>query len=139
MLFEQLRVIQVNIGKGVEAAKQQVEVLAREGRGIHVELCLVLPVCQPNPLQRLFVVAIERIGDQLIAQKIRLHDARHFRVVPLLNPGMATVIERAKPPTAMKNHRAGWQGESRKADENKDCSRNSGAFGASREHILAEL
>ena len=88
---------------------------AREGRGIHVELCLVLPIRQPNPLQRLFVVAVERVGDQLTAQKIGLHDARDFRVVPLLNPGMAAVIECAKPPTRMKNDCVGWQGESWKA------------------------
>src|SRR6266403_742359 len=114
--------------------------LAREGRGIHVELRLILPVRQPNPLQRFFVVAIERVGDQLISQQIHLHDAGDFRVVPLLDPGMDAVIgclkrERAKPPTATKNHRAGWQREGWNADEDenkyKDCSQNSRTFGAS--------
>jgi hypothetical protein len=60
--------------------------------------------------------------------------------MPLLNPGMDAVIgclkrERAKPPTGMKNHRAGWQREGWNADEDenkyKDCGQNSRTFGAS--------
>lgn len=59
-----------------------------------------------------------------------MHDSRDFRVVPLLDPSMAAVIERAKPPTAMKNRRAGWQSEDWKADENKDCGQDSRTLGA---------
>src|SRR5947209_14108491 len=105
---------------------------AREGRGVYDKLRLIFPIRQPSPLQGLFVVAIERVGDQLIPQKIHLHDARDFRVVPLLNPGMGAVIQRMKPPAAMKNHRARWKGESWKAGENKnkDCGQNSRTFGA---------
>jgi hypothetical protein len=44
---------------------------------------------------------------------------------------MDAVVERAKPPTGMKNDCAGWQGESWKAGENKDCDQNSRTFGAS--------
>ncbi len=51
--------------------------------------------------------------------------------MPLLNPGMDAVIERAKPPTTMKNHCAGWQREGWNADEKKDCGQNSRTFGAS--------
>ena len=44
---------------------------------------------------------------------------------------MDAVIERAKPPTGMKNDCAGWQGESWKAGENKDCDQSSVTLGAS--------
>src|SRR5450631_513197 len=84
---------------------------ARESRGVHVELGLVLPVGQPNPLQRFLVVAIERIGNQLVSKKIHLHQAWDLGVVPLFNPGMAAAVEGVKLPAGMKEDRARGQGE----------------------------
>src|ERR1017187_5759952 len=103
---------------------------ARESRGIHVELRLILPVGQPNPLQRLLVVAIERVGDQLIAQEIHLHQARNLGVVPLFDSGMTAVVQSAEPPARMEIDRARRRGKSWDASERANYSQDCTAVAA---------
>ena len=66
-----------------------------ERRCIELESCLILPIGQADPLQVKFVVAIERIRDESIAQQIGVNYSGNLRSVPLCDPGMVSRISRS--------------------------------------------
>src|SRR5205085_11314779 len=76
--LQQFGVVKVNIGEGIQSGKMQVDVASGEGGGVYVEVGLIFPVGQADPLQGFFVIAVKRIGDQFVVQQVRLHQAGNF-------------------------------------------------------------
>jgi hypothetical protein len=107
--FEEFGFVQIDIGVGVESRELQVNVLARERCGIDVEFGLVLPIREADPLQGLFVVAIKRILNQLVVQKIHLHHSGNFGRMPLLHSRMAFVVQCSETPAGVNKNRGGRQ------------------------------
>ena len=63
-------IIEVNIGERVEAIKHQIDMVMPERRRIDLKRSLILPICQADPLQAKFVVPIEWVRDETVAQQV---------------------------------------------------------------------
>ena len=63
---EQRKIVEPDICVSIEAVKHQLDLFSLEQCGCGVERGLVLPIRFSDPLQLLFVVAIERIVDQFV-------------------------------------------------------------------------
>ncbi len=98
--FQNFAVVQIDVGIGVEAREVEVDVTARESGGVDIELGAVFPVGETDPLQRFLVVAIEGIGNLLVAEEVHLNEAWDFSVAPLIDAGMiGGSFERAEFPS----------------------------------------
>jgi len=61
--------------------------VVREHGRIDLKRCLILPVREPDPLQMELVIFIERVGDEIAVQQVRLNYARNLRGMPFLYVG----------------------------------------------------
>ena len=110
--FEDFTVVEIDVGVGVEAGEVKVNVSAGESGGVDIELSAVLPVGEADPLKGFLVVAVEGVGDLLIAQEVHLNQAWDFSIAPLIHAGMVGgSFERAEFPSGVKVDGCGWGGE----------------------------
>src|SRR5246127_4906782 len=78
-------VVQIDIRERVQSLKNQVDMFARGRRSIHIDRGSIFPVGEADPLQSRVVVLVKGIGDQAIAQKVGLNNARYSRGMPFLD------------------------------------------------------
>ncbi len=98
---QQRLAVQLHLRVGVEAVEDQFDVLARQRGGIHLKSSAVFPVGEPDPLQPRFVVAIERIGNQLGLQQVGLDYTWHRRRMPVRDLRTVGRVQRAKFPAGI--------------------------------------
>ncbi len=67
--------VQIHLRAGVEAVEDQLNILSIQKFFVDRNAGAILPVGILDPLQFVFVVSIERLRDQLVAQQIQLHIA----------------------------------------------------------------
>src|SRR5580692_9608504 len=75
-------IVQVNIGKRIQAIKHQIDMIVSEGGRVGLKCSLIFPVSQADPLQAEFVIAIERVRDEIIAQQVGMHYSRDLCRMP---------------------------------------------------------
>ena len=98
--FRIFAVVQIDVGIGIEASEVEVDMTARKSGGVDIELGAVFPIGETDPLQRFLVVAIEGIGNLLVAEEVHLNQAWDLSVAPLIDAGMiGGSFERAEFPS----------------------------------------
>ena len=95
---EHLLVVEEDFGESVQPIKNEINMLVLECGRVNLEGGAVLPVGQPNPLQTRLVVAVKRIGDQVIGGEIGLHYARNLGSMPAADFGMIRGLDGPKLP-----------------------------------------
>ncbi len=80
---KQLLAVEADLGKGVEAVENKIDVVALERGPVDVEVQAVIPVGEPDPLQTGLIVAPERILDPSQRQEVRLDGSRHVCRLPV--------------------------------------------------------
>src|ERR1700738_3537458 len=73
--IKQLLVVEKDVRVGVETFEHKLEMLTTQEFRFDGEGRLILPVRFANPLQLLFIVAIEGIVDQLVIQEVGMNAA----------------------------------------------------------------
>src|ERR1700676_2313976 len=85
-------IVEIYVRECVEAIEDQIQMFVREGSGIRLKHRLILPISQANPLQAVFVIAIERVRDETVMQQVGLHHPGNLRGMPLQGPAMASIF-----------------------------------------------
>jgi hypothetical protein len=80
---ENERVVEIDLGVGVEALEDQVDVFLSQQLGCCLDGAAVFPVGGLDPLQLGFVVAVVGIRNEFVAQQIEVHAAGNHGGVPL--------------------------------------------------------
>ncbi len=76
-------VVEIDLGVGVEPFEDEVDVLLREQGRRGLNSGAVFPVGVLDPLQLGFVVAVEGVGNQFVAQQVEMDAAGNDGGVPL--------------------------------------------------------
>ena len=87
-------IVQEHLRIGVETLEHQLHVLAIQDLWRDFKRRSVFPVCFADPLLLLFVIAIERIFDQLVCEQIRVNATRNSRPVPICFSGLTELPAR---------------------------------------------
>ena len=75
-------IVHIYVGECVEPLKNQIDVFVRNHRRIGIKCRPVLPIHKADPLKARVVIPVERIGNQIVVQQIRLDHARHLGGMP---------------------------------------------------------
>jgi hypothetical protein len=70
------------------------------------QLCAIFPVCKTNPLQLEFIVLMERLRNQFVAEQVGLDYTWNLCGMPFLDIRSIRVADRAEFPTTL-NHVTG--------------------------------
>ncbi len=62
-------------GEGVDAVEDEFDMLAGQCGGVDVEMGLVLPVVEADPLNLCFLVTVEGVGDDASGDEVGLYGA----------------------------------------------------------------
>src|SRR5580658_2603591 len=102
----------------------------RERGSVGLKHSLILPIGQPDPLQAEFVIPIERVRDEFVAQQIGVHHTRNLRGMPLLDIGLVgacdsdNVPNGAKLPVGTERSRGRFSGRERRRKQRKNKDKN---------------
>jgi hypothetical protein len=84
-------IVKIDVGKRIQSVENQVDVIVSQGGRVHWERSLIFPIGQADPLKTKFIIAIERVGNELAAEQVGLYDPWNLCGMPLLNVGPISI------------------------------------------------